>query len=61
MVTEQVNKVFNVEILQGDMIYVANDVLAKDVEEVKGLMSIFFDLDLDNESEVILLEENLVH
>lgn len=61
MVTEQVNKVFNVEILQGDMIYVANDVLAKDVEEVKGLMSIFFDLDLDNDSEVILLEENLVH
>ncbi len=61
MVTEQVNKVFNVEILQGDMIYVANDVLAKDVEEVKGLMSIFFDLDLDDDSEVILLEENLVH
>jgi hypothetical protein len=61
VVTEQVNKVFNVEILQGDMIYVANDVLAKDVEEVKGLMSIFFDLDLDDDSEVILLEENLVH
>ena len=61
MVTEQVNKVFNVEILQGDMVYVANDVLAKDVEEVKGLMSIFFDLDLDDDSEVILLEENLVH
>lgn len=61
MVTEQVNKVFNVEILQGDMVYVASNVLAKDVEEVKGLMSIFFDLDLDNDSEVILLEENLVH
>tara|TARA_Y100000361_G_C11019268_1_gene268629 strand:+ start:123 stop:254 length:132 start_codon:yes stop_codon:yes gene_type:complete len=43
------------------MIYVANDVLAKNVEEVKGLMSIFFDLDLDHDSEVILLEENLVH
>ena len=61
MVTEQVNKVFNVEILQGDMVYVASNVLAKDVEEVKGLMSIFFDLDLDNDSEVILLEENFVH
>jgi len=61
VVTEQVNKVFNVEILQGDMVYIANDVLAKDVEEVKGLMSIFFDLDLDHDSEVILLEENLVH
>ena len=55
------NKVYSVEILQGDMVYVASDVLAKDVEEVKGLISFFFDLDLDDESEVILLEENLVH
>ncbi len=55
------NKIYSVEILQGDMVYVASDVLAKDVEEVKGLISFFFDLDLDDESEVILLEENLVH
>ncbi len=55
------NKIYSVEILPGDMVYVASDVLAKDVEEVKGLISFFFDLDLDDESEVILLEENLVH
>jgi hypothetical protein len=55
------NKIYSVEILQGDMVYVASDVSAKDVEEVKGLISFFFDLDLDDESEVILLEENLVH
>jgi len=55
------NKIYSVEILQGDMVYVASDVLAKDVEEVKGLISFFFNLDLDDESEVILLEENLVH
>ena len=47
------NKVYSVEILQGDMVYIANDVLAKDIDEVKGLMSLFFNLDLDNDSEVL--------
>lgn len=55
------NKVYSVEILQGDMVYIANDVLAKDIDEVKGLMSLFFDLDLDNDSEVLSIKEDLVH
>lgn len=55
------NKVYSVEILQGDMVYVANDVLAKDIDEVKGLMSLFFNLDLDNDSEVLSIKEDLVH
>ncbi|MGB1508759.1 MAG: hypothetical protein ACPG8T_01460 [Paracoccaceae bacterium] len=55
------NKVYSVEILQGDMVYIANDVLAKDIDEVKGLMSLFFNLDLDNDSEVLSIKEDLVH
>ena len=55
------NKVYSVEILQGDMVYIANDVLAKDIDEVKGLMSLFFNLDLDNNSEVLSIKEDLVH
>ena len=55
------NKVYSVEILQGDMVYIANDVLAKDIDEVKGLMSLFFNLDLENDSEVLSIKEDLVH
>ena len=55
------NKVYSVEILQGDMVYIANDVLAKDIDEVKGLMSLFFNLDLDYDSEVLSIKEDLVH
>lgn len=58
--TELLNKLYDLEILKGDYIYIGSDIKAKSIEEAIAIMKIVYDSDIDEESEIIHFEEKTI-
>ena len=58
--TELLNKLYDVEILKGDYVYIGSDIKAKSIEEAIAIMKIVYDSDIDEESEIIHFEEKTI-
>mgnify|MGYP003659127268 FL=1 len=58
--TESLNKLYDLEILKGDYIYIGSDIKAKSIEEAIAIMKIVYDSDIDEESEIIHFEEKTI-
>ncbi len=60
MVAEtQAYKLFELEFLDGDLIYIGKDIKAKNLEEAKRVAMVF--LDIPHDSELIFCKETLIH
>ena len=58
--TESLNKLYDLEILKGDYVYIGSDIKAKSIEEAIAIMKIVYDSDIDEESEIIHFEEKTI-
>ena len=58
--TELLNKLYDLEILKGDYIYIGSDIKAKSIEEAIAIMKIVYDSNIDEESEIIHFEEKTI-
>jgi|TARA_R110000782_G_scaffold37371_1_gene88470 repressor of nif and glnA expression len=58
--TELLNKLYDLEILKGDYVYIGSDIKAKSIEEAIAIMKIVYDSDIDEESEIIHFEEKTI-
>tara|TARA_R110000772_G_scaffold117640_3_gene223232 strand:+ start:96 stop:266 length:171 start_codon:yes stop_codon:yes gene_type:complete len=54
------NKLYDLEILKGDYVYIGSDIKAKSIEEAIAIMKIVYDSDIDEESEIIHFEEKTI-
>ena len=55
--SELLNKLYDLEILKGDYVYIGSDIKAKSIEEAIAIMKIVYDSDIDEESEIIHFED----
>jgi hypothetical protein len=55
----QAYKLFELEFLDGDLIYIGKDIKAKNLEEAKRVAMAF--LDIPHDSELIFSKETLIH
>jgi len=55
----QAYKLFELEFLDGDLIYIGKDIKAKNLEEAKRVAMVF--LDIPRDSELIFSKETLIH
>ena len=57
--TNQSDKIYDLEVLDGDFIYVGSDIKAKNLEEAKRVAMVF--LQIPPGSELISCKETLIH
>ncbi|BAQ90392.1 hypothetical protein [uncultured Mediterranean phage uvMED] len=57
--TNQSDKIYDLEFLDGDFIYVGSDIKAKNLEEAKRVAMVF--LQIPPDSELISCKETLIH
>ena len=55
------SKIFNIEVIIGDLVFVGNDIKAKDKESALKIMSVMSGGEVTTDSEIIHLEEKMVH
>jgi hypothetical protein len=55
------HKIYDIEVLEGDMVYVGKEVFAKDENQAFELMILMFGGEINEDSEVILCEERTIH
>ena len=55
------NKIFDIEVIIDDMVYVGKEIRAKDKEAALKIMSIMSGGEVTTQSEIIHLEERMVH
>ena len=55
------NKIFDIEVIVDDMVYVGKEIRAKDKESALKIMSIMSGGEVTTNSEIIHLEERMVH
>jgi len=55
------SKIFNIEVIIDDMVYVGKEIRAKDKEAALKIMSIMSGGEVTTQSEIIHLEERMVH
>ena len=55
------NKIFNIEVIMDDMVFVGKDIKAKDKESALKIMSVMSGGEVTTDSEIIHLEEKMVH
>ena len=55
------SKIFNIEVIIDDMVYVGKEIRAKDKEAALKIMSIMSGGEVTTNSEIIHLEERMVH
>tara|TARA_R110000850_G_scaffold978_3_gene6051 strand:+ start:284 stop:463 length:180 start_codon:yes stop_codon:yes gene_type:complete len=55
------NKIFNIEVIMDDMVFVGKDIKAKDKESALKIMSIMSGGEITTDSEIIHLEERMIH
>ena len=55
------SKIFDIEVIIDDMVYVGKEIRAKDKEAALKIMSIMSGGEVTTESEIIHLEERMVH
>tara|TARA_B100001057_G_C22688469_1_gene886752 strand:+ start:318 stop:488 length:171 start_codon:yes stop_codon:yes gene_type:complete len=54
------NKLYDLEILKGDYVYIGSDIKAKSIEQAIAIMKIVYDKDIDKDSEIIHCEEKTI-
>ena len=55
------SKIFNIEVIIDDMVFVGKDIKAKDKESALKIMSVMSGGEITTDSEVIHLEERMIH
>ncbi|MDA7609325.1 hypothetical protein N8660_02890 [Akkermansiaceae bacterium] len=55
------SKIFDIEVIIDDMVYVGKEIRAKDKEAALKIMSIMSGGEVTTQSEIIHLEERMVH
>ena len=55
------NKIYEIEVLEGDMVYVGKEVVAKSKQQAFEMMILMFGGEINEDSEIILCEEKTVH
>jgi|TARA_B110000977_G_scaffold159023_1_gene202769 hypothetical protein len=55
------SKIFNIEVIIDDMVFVGKDIKAKDKESALKIMSIMSGGEITTDSEIIHLEERMIH
>jgi len=55
------NKIFNIEVIMDDMVFVGKDIKAKDKESALKIMSVMSGGEITTDSEIIHLEERMIH
>lgn len=58
--TESLNKLYDLEILKGDYVYIGSDIKAKSIEQAIAIMKIVYYNDIDKDSEIIHCEEKTI-
>ncbi len=61
LTTMSPHKIYDIEVLEGDMVYVGKEVFAKDEQQAFEMMILMFGGEIDEDSEVILCEEKTMH
>ena len=61
LTTMSPHKIYDIEVLEGDMVYVGKEVFAKDENQAFELMILMFGGEINEDSEIILCEEKTVH
>ncbi len=55
------NKIYDIEVLEGDMVFIGKEVFAKNERQAFEMMILMFGGEINEDSEVILCEERTVH
>ena len=61
LTTMSPHKIYDIEVLEGDMVYVGKEVFANDENQAFELMILMFGGEINEDSEVILCEERTIH
>ncbi len=54
-------KIFDIEVLEDDMVYVGNDIRAKDKETAMKILTLMSGGIINEDSEIISCEEKTIH
>lgn len=61
LMTRRNNKLYDLEVLEGDYVYIGSDIKAESAEKAFELMIFLFDNRINEDSEIIHLEEKTIH
>ena len=61
LLTMRPNKIYDIEVLEGDMVYIGKEVFAKSKQQAFEMMILMFGGEINKDSEIILCEEKTVH
>jgi len=61
LMTRRNNKLYDLEVLEGDYVYIGSDIKAESAEKAFELMMFLFDNKINEDSEIIHLEEKTIH
>ena len=61
LVTMRPNKIYDIEVLEGYMVFIGKEVFAKSERQAFEMMILMFGGEINEDSEVILCEERTVH
>ena len=54
-------KIYNLEVLEGDLVYIARDIMAKDKDHALQILTILSGGEIKEDSKVIFIEEQRLH
>ena len=55
------HKIYNLEVLVGDMVYEGKDIRAKDQNHALQILGLISNGEVTEDSEVLFIEENIIH
>jgi len=55
------HKIYNLEVLEGDLVYIARDIMAKDKDHALQILTILSGGEIKEDSKVIFIEEQRLH
>jgi len=61
LVTMRPNKIYDIEVLEGDMVFIGKEVFAKNERQAFEMMILMFGGEINEDLEIILCEEKTMH
>ena len=61
LLTMRTDKIYDIDVLECDMVYVGKEVFAKSKQQAFEMMILMFGREINEDSEIILCEEKPVH
>ena len=55
------HKIYNLEVIEGDLVYIAKDIMAKDKDHALQILTILSGGEIKEDSKVIFIEEQRLH